>query len=70
MKIEEKVHAKEEEMHQLQARTQEKKEAEIKQLRRNLSFKETPMPAFYHEPSCRSVKNKIRLQAVLRTGLW
>ncbi|PHT61114.1 hypothetical protein T459_35037 [Capsicum annuum] len=58
MKIEEKVHAKEEEMHQLQARTQEKKEAEIKQLRRNLNFKETPMPAFYHEPSCRSVKNK------------
>ncbi|KAM3267058.1 hypothetical protein P3L10_004053 [Capsicum annuum] len=30
MKLEEKVHAKEEEAHQLQARTQEKKEAEIK----------------------------------------
>ncbi|PHT85885.1 hypothetical protein T459_07991 [Capsicum annuum] len=58
MKLEEKVHAKEEEMHQLQARTQEKKEAEIKQVRRNLNFKETPMPAFYREPGRRSVKNK------------
>ncbi|KAM3328455.1 protein WVD2-like 7 [Capsicum galapagoense] len=58
MKIEEKVHAKEEETRQLQARTQENKEAEIKQLRRNINFKATPMPAFYREPGCRSKKNK------------
>ncbi|KAM3267077.1 hypothetical protein P3L10_004072 [Capsicum annuum] len=58
MKLEEKVLTNEEETRQLQARKQEKKEAEIKQLRRNLNFKETPMPAFYREPSCRSVKNK------------
>ncbi|KAM3321446.1 hypothetical protein P3S67_008648 [Capsicum chacoense] len=59
MKIEEKVHAKEEETRQLQARTQEKKEAEIKQLWRNLNFKTTPMPAFYREPDHRSDKTKV-----------
>ncbi|PHT96890.1 hypothetical protein BC332_34185 [Capsicum chinense] len=55
---EEKVHAKKEETCQLQARKQEKKEAEIKQLRRNLNFKATPMPTFYREPGRRSEKNK------------
>ncbi|XP_047261429.1 protein WVD2-like 3, partial [Capsicum annuum] len=58
MKLEEKVHAKEEKTRQLQARKQENKEAEIKQLRRNLNFKATPMPAFYREPGRRSEKNK------------
>ncbi|PHT97499.1 hypothetical protein BC332_33575 [Capsicum chinense] len=58
IKIEEKIHDKEEETGQLQARIQENKEAEIKQLRRNLNFKATPMPAFYLEPGCCSEKNK------------
>ncbi|PHT92119.1 hypothetical protein T459_00001 [Capsicum annuum] len=59
MKIEEKVHDKEEETRQVQARTQEKKEEEIKQLWRNLNFKATSMPAFYREPDHRSEKTKI-----------
>ncbi|PHT26421.1 hypothetical protein CQW23_33967 [Capsicum baccatum] len=58
MKLEEKVRPKEEETSQLQARKQEKKEAEIKQLRRNLNFKATLMPAFYREPGRRSEENK------------
>ncbi|KAM3203839.1 protein WVD2-like 4 [Capsicum annuum] len=61
MKLEEKVHAKEEETRQLQARKQEKKEAEIKQLWRNLNFKVTPMPSFYREPDHRSEKTKVSL---------
>lgn len=47
MKLEEKMHAKEDEMNKIQASKQEKTEAEMKRLRKGLNFKAAPMPCFY-----------------------
>ncbi|KAG0598345.1 hypothetical protein M758_12G065500 [Ceratodon purpureus] len=48
-KLEEKMKAKEEEKHQMEAKKEEENENKMKELRKGLKFKATPLPSFYQD---------------------
>ncbi|XP_024538829.1 protein WVD2-like 7 [Selaginella moellendorffii] len=57
-KLAERLAAKEQEKNQIKAKSQEEKEADLRKLRRSLTFKAKPMPDFYHEQPAETKASK------------
>ncbi|XP_024403788.1 uncharacterized protein [Physcomitrium patens] len=57
-KLEEKMKLKEEERKRLEAKAQEEKESQLRELRKTLTYKANPVPKFYQEPPPPPVKIK------------
>ncbi|XP_047968571.1 protein WVD2-like 7 [Salvia hispanica] len=68
MKIDENIRAREAERRKIQAKIQQKAEAEIKQLRKTLNFKVRPLPSFYHRVEREPHRTKTSQQRVARNA--
>ncbi|XP_042032584.1 protein WVD2-like 7 isoform X1 [Salvia splendens] len=68
MKIDKNIRAREDERRKIQAKIQQKAEAEIKQLRKTLNFNARPLPSFYHRVEREPHQTKTSQRRVARNA--